>query len=44
MQHLFFECVMARQLWVRVSDAIGKDVGLNFESVGVLWLSNDFFS
>ena len=38
--HLFFSCVVAKQLWVYVSEAIGKDVGSSFESIGSLWLSN----
>ena len=41
--HLFFSCVVAKQLWVCVSEAIGKDVGSSFESISSLWLSNKRF-
>ena len=41
--HLFFGCVVAKQLWVYVSEVIGKDVGSSFESIGSLWLSNKRF-
>jgi len=42
-QHLFFDCVVAKQLWVCLSEVIGKDVGSSFESIGSLWLSNKRF-
>ena len=41
--HLLFSCVVARQFWVCISEAIGKDVGNSFESIGSLWLSNKRF-
>lgn len=40
--HLFFECVVAKQLWANISEAIDIDCGRNFESIGNLWLSKKY--
>jgi len=29
-QHLFFECVVAKQMWVYLSEACDRDVGQGF--------------
>lgn len=33
-QHLFFECVVAKQCWKLISDIAGYSVGLNLAVVG----------
>jgi hypothetical protein len=42
-QHLFFECVVAKQLWAVMSEVLNRQVGSDFISVGTLWLSNKKF-
>ena len=42
-QHLFFECVVAKQLWAVKSEVLNRQVGSDFISVGTLWLSNKKF-
>jgi hypothetical protein len=42
-QHLFFECVVAKQMWVYLSEACDRDVGQGFLSIGQMWLSNKRF-
>jgi hypothetical protein len=37
-QHLFFECVMARVIWGFVSEFLGFDIGTNYISVASRWL------
>lgn len=32
-QHLFFECVVAKRMWNELSGILHLDIGLNFESV-----------
>lgn len=39
-QHLFFECVVAKQMWICISDCLDVNLGSCFESIGKLWLSN----
>jgi hypothetical protein len=39
-QHVFFECVVAKQCWSILSDIIGCRVGANMCDVGKFWLSN----
>ena len=39
--HLFFDCVVAKQVWVYIS--VGFNVGMNFESIGSMWLSRKRF-
>lgn len=41
--HLFFDCVVAKQLWCNVSEILGRNVGLDFLSIGQMWLSNKRF-
>jgi hypothetical protein len=41
--HLFFECVVARQMWGRISSVVGRVIGSSFESIGICWLSNKKF-
>lgn len=41
--HLFFDCVVARQLWKFMSEALDKEVGLDFVSLGNMWLTNMMF-
>jgi hypothetical protein len=38
--HIFFECVVAREMWRRISSIIGRELGDSFESIGTCWLSN----
>jgi len=40
--YLFFDCVVARQLWSDMSEVLDRDVGADFASKGTLWLSNIF--
>ena len=42
-QHLFFECAVARQVWVWISEVIDRNIGSSFESIGSMWLSNKRF-
>lgn len=42
-QHLFFECVVAKQMWKSISQAVDFDIGASFESIGTCWLSNKRF-
>jgi len=41
--HLFFDCVVAKQIWVYISECFGFNVGMNFESIGNMWLSRKKF-
>jgi hypothetical protein len=38
--HLFFDCIVAKQIWVLISEAIGFQIGQDFESVAKRWLCN----
>jgi hypothetical protein len=38
--HLFFECVVAKQVWVNISTCLNIHCGDCFESVGKMWLCN----
>jgi hypothetical protein len=42
-EHLFFSCVVAKQSWLDVSEAVGFPIGLNFESTAKCWLCNKKF-
>jgi hypothetical protein len=42
-QHLFFMCVVAKQMWIRISEVVSRDVGVCFESIGLCWLSEKKF-
>lgn len=37
--HLFFECVVAKQIWLHISEVLNIECGSSFSSVGGLWLS-----
>lgn len=37
--HLFFQCVVAKQMWLNISETIECRCGDDFESVGKMWLS-----
>ena len=41
--HLFFDCVVAKQILVYISECFGFNVGMNFESIGNMWLSRKKF-
>jgi hypothetical protein len=41
--HLFFGCVVARQVWLVVSEVAGFELGINYESIAKLWLCNKKF-
>lgn len=41
--HLFFECVVARQLWSYMSQILDREVGTDFVSLGTMGLSNKKF-
>lgn len=41
--HIFFECVVARQLWVIISEILGCNIGSDIVDVGKYWLSNKKF-
>jgi hypothetical protein len=38
--HLFFDCCIAKNTWMIVSDLLGFDLGSDFESVARFWLAN----
>jgi hypothetical protein len=42
--HVFFECVVVREMWRRISSAVGRDLGNSFETIGTCWLSNKKFA
>lgn len=39
-QHVFFECAVAKQCWCIISDILGYNVGGSMLDVGKYWLSN----
>lgn len=41
--NLFFECTIAKQLWCHLSEIFDRELGLDFLSVGQLWISNKKF-
>jgi hypothetical protein len=41
--HLSFECAVAKQMWIYMSESLGRNVGLDFLSVGQMWISNNRF-
>jgi len=41
--HLFFDCVVSRQIWYLISECLGVNIGANFISIGIMWLSNKRF-
>jgi len=38
--HLFFDCAVAKQLWCYLSDILGRNVGMDFLSIGQMWINN----
>ena len=42
--HLFFDCVVAKQLWSYIFECFGFNVGMNFESIGSMWLGKKKFT
>jgi hypothetical protein len=40
-KHLFFECVVAKNIWDTVSSILDKPLGDDFESIARWWLSED---
>jgi hypothetical protein len=42
-QHLFFDCVVAKEMWNRISVLVGRELGSSFETIGSCWLSNKKF-
>ena len=43
MHHLFFGCAVAKQVWVEVCEAIALNIGVDFLSIGNMWLCNKMF-
>ena len=39
--HLFFDCCVAKLTWELISEIVGMKVGTDFESIGRWWISND---
>jgi hypothetical protein len=42
-QHLFFECCIAKMMWCQLCEICNKVVGADFESVARLWLCDKKF-
>ena len=40
--HLFFDCVVLRQIWSMISECLGVNIDDN-TSVAAMWLSNKYF-
>jgi hypothetical protein len=38
--HLFFSCDIMKIMWIDGSTLIGKNLGVNFESIARFWISN----
>ena len=41
--HLFFDCVVSKQIWLLISECLDISIGDNFTSIGTMWLSNKRF-
>jgi hypothetical protein len=39
--HLFFECVVARVMWVIIGEFLGYEIGSNYISVASKWLQKE---
>jgi hypothetical protein len=39
--HLFFECVVARVMWVTIGEFLGYEIGSNYISVASKWLQKE---
>jgi hypothetical protein len=40
LSHLFFGCVVAEQAWLMLSEVVGFNMGIDFESMAKCWLCN----
>jgi hypothetical protein len=38
--NLFFECIIASQVWLSVSEVVGFEIGTDFEYVAKRWICN----
>lgn len=38
--HLFFDCIVAKCLWAELADMFKIDIGANFESFAKYWISS----
>jgi hypothetical protein len=41
--HMFFDCIVAKRAWTVISRIIGMQVGESYESIAKLWLCNKIF-
>jgi hypothetical protein len=41
--NLFFECIIASQVWLSVSEVVGFEIGTDFEYVAKRWICNKKF-
>jgi hypothetical protein len=41
--HLFFQCIVAKRIWSLISEAVGFKIGSSFESMANSWLCNKRF-
>jgi hypothetical protein len=41
--HLFYDCLVAKRAWHLISENIGVQVGVSYESVARLWQCNKKF-
>ena len=39
-QHLMFECIVAKNIWAIISETFAVNIGTSFESVARYWVSN----
>jgi hypothetical protein len=39
-QHIFFDCCVAKCMWEAISELTGLSLGVDFESIAKLWLSD----
>jgi uncharacterized membrane protein len=40
-QHLFFDCIVARLIWSEIAAFFGKLIGANLDSLAHYWIAND---
>ena len=38
--HLFFDCIVAKEIWENVSKILGFSLGTSFESIARFWVAN----
>jgi hypothetical protein len=41
--HLFFECCVAKAIWIYTREFLGMEIGFDYSSVAVKWLSAEIF-